>query len=55
MLISLYKVNMKGKPNVFEAHSEGPKVRRHDFPFSKQKIIYLRKTKDEFSGSYCEK
>ena len=28
---------------------------RHAFLFSKQKIIYLQKTKDEFSGSYCEK
>ena len=31
------------------------RYRRRAFPFSKQKIIYLQKTKDEFSGSYCEK
>ena len=46
---------MNGNPNVFEAHSEGPKVQEACFPFSKQKIIYLQKTKDEFSKSYCEK
>ena len=46
---------MNGNPNVFEARNEGPKVQEVFFPFSKQKIIYLQKTKDEFSASYCEK
>ena len=47
---------MNGKPNVFEARSEGPKVQEACSPFLKtKKIIYLQKTKDEFSASYCEK
>ena len=46
---------MNGKNNVFESRSEGPKVQEACFPFSKQKIIYLQKTTDEFSESYCKK
>ena len=47
---------MKGRPNVFEARGEGPNIQEACFPFLKTKNKYIyKKTKDKFSGSYCEK
>ena len=47
---------MDGRLNVFEAHGEGPKIQEACYSFQKQKkIIYRQKTKDKFSGSYCDK
>ena len=46
---------MNGKPNVFEARGEGPKVWEACFSFLKTKNNISTKNKDEFSASYCEK
>ena len=44
---------MDGRPNVFEARGEGPKIQEACHSFLKN--IYLQKTKDKFSGSYYER
>ena len=45
---------MDGRPNVFEARGEGPKIQEACHSFLKIKTIYQQKTKDRFSENYCE-